>query len=322
MHDVQFLAQEAHKIHGWFQGIFYVLVTGLLLLSILVEYFKWPLGNVPSFAPLVGRTLIAAILLHTYPTVANLMADLSDALSRHLGELSAIRIALDRLGDKVEALTWSWTSVRESVIIGLSYLSFFLLYFSVHVAQAIYLYALVVLYVFSPVLIALFVPAATAGATSALYRSLIEVSLWKPVWCVLATLLWTTGISGIQAEGSTVNLLSAICFCLVAAGSMVLTPVVVHALSGAGLAAMSHSFARVGVDGVGTFSPLRAGNDAMHWARRGYNLSVNTAERASENRFPALHQRLRRIPRFAVRPLIPVVAPKPKEKARPRKEDA
>jgi len=136
MLDAPFLAQEAHRIHEWFHTIFYLLVTTFVLLGVFLEYFRWPLGETPAFAVLAGRALVAAILLHTYPEVSNLLADISDGLSAKLGDLTQFRLALDKMGDKVEQLTWSWTSVRESIIVAISYLSFFLLYFSVHVAPS------------------------------------------------------------------------------------------------------------------------------------------------------------------------------------------
>jgi hypothetical protein len=72
----------------------------------------------------------------------------------------------------------------------LSFLTFFILYFSIHIADSFYIYVWVMLYVFSPLLIALYVLPVTASATSGLFRSLIEVASWKIVWSVIATLLW------------------------------------------------------------------------------------------------------------------------------------
>lgn len=305
MGDIGWLSQEAHKIHDWFQAIFYVLAVVFLLIGVLLEYFKMPLGGVPSFGPLVGRVLVAAILLHTYPEVANLMADISDGLSKKLGDLTQFKLALDKMGDKVDQLSWSWTSVRQSVIVAISYLCFFLLYFSIHVAQALYLYTLVLLYIFSPVLIALFILPVTAGATSALYRSLIEASLWKPVWCVIGTLLWSTGISEIQAADSSVSFLSAICFSLMGAGSLVLTPMVVHALAGAGVSSMARSLSNVGVDGIGTITPIRAAASGSILARRTFNVAHTGAELAMRNS-PKLNRVVNAVPKFRVPPRQPV----------------
>ena len=322
MADLQFLATEAQKIHAWFQTIFYLLVTTFLVLGIFLEYFRWPMGGMPSFGPLVGRVLIAAILLHTYPEISNVLCDLSQGLSNKLGDLNEFRLVLDRLGEKVDKLTWSWTSVKESTVVAVSYLSFFLLYFSVHVADALYVYSIVILYVFSPILIALFCLPATAGATSALYRSLIEASLWKPVWCVLATLLWSTGVSTIQADTSHYSLLTAVCFCLVAAGSLVLTPMVVHALAGGGMSMMTRSVASLGIDGVTSVTPTKAASVASRVSKRGYNTGLAAAERATEKRFPKVNERIKAAPRFVVRPALPLtVRKRPQNPSKKEKDE-
>src|SRR3954471_21001875 len=105
MGDVTWLTQEAHKIHDWFQSLFYGLVLLFLLIGLLIEYFKWPIGGVPSFGPLAGRALVAAILLLSYPEVANLISDLTTAASQQLGNLNEFKTVLTKLGEKNQQLT-------------------------------------------------------------------------------------------------------------------------------------------------------------------------------------------------------------------------
>ena len=112
------------------------------------------------------------------------------------------------------------------------------------------------LYVFSPLLIALYVLPVTAGATSGLFKSLIEVACWKIVWSVIATLLWSSALSQINQDGSQVNFLTAIGFNIILAGSLLLTPFVVHALAGSGLAQMGKDLSSLAIGGM-TISPSR-----------------------------------------------------------------
>lgn len=247
MMDMSWLATEAQKIHSLFQGTFYVLISLLLVLGVVLEYFKMPLGEMPSFPQLVGRVLIAAILMHSYPTITNAIADIADAAASQLGDLNHYQLVLDRMGDKLGEFSWSWVSIKDSILLLISFLTFFLLYFSLHVAQAFYLYTWTLLYVFSPVLTAMFVLPATASATKALFRSLIEVASWKIVWSVIATLLWSSALSEMNKAGSDVSFLTAICFNIILAGSLLLTPFVVHALAGSGLAAMTRNVGAVAI---------------------------------------------------------------------------
>jgi hypothetical protein len=299
MSDITWIAQEAERIHYWLHGLFFLLVTVFLLFGVVVEYFKMPLGGTPSFGPLVGRALVASLLLYSYPEISNLLRAISQGLSEQLGELAHFKTALQRMGEKVEELSWSWTSVRQSVIVAVSYLSFFLLYFSVHVAQATYLYASVLLYVVSPLLIALFVLPQTSGATKGLFCSLIEISLWKPLWCIIATLVWSTGVSSIQGEGTGISFLSAICFSLIGAGSLLITPVVVHALAGAGLSSMTSNLSSISVPGVGSLTPGKAMTQGWQMTGHISNATLTGIELAT-SRAQRAQKIVKAIPRFNV----------------------
>lgn len=237
--DISFLADEARRIHDIFQGFFYLFVTVLLLIGVAMEYFRWPIGGMPNFGTLVGRVLVAAILLNGYPEITNTIADVTDAMAQQLGDLNNFHLVLGRMGDKLHELSWSWVSVKDTVMLVISFLTFFLLYFSVHLADAFYIYVWTLLFVFSPLLIALYVLPATAGATAALFRGLIEVACWKIVWSVIATLLWSSALSQINQQGSQISFLSAIAFNILLAGSLLLTPFIVSALAGAGLSQMA-----------------------------------------------------------------------------------
>lgn len=254
--DIAWLATEAKMIHEIFSGYFYLVITVLMLLGIAIEYFKWPIGGVPNFGTIVGRALIAALLLHAYPEITNTIADVTDAMATRLGDLNNFKMILDKMGDKVGELSWSWVSFKETIMLLISFLTFFILYFSIHIADSFYIYVWVMLYVFSPLLIALYVLPVTASATSALFRSLIEVACWKIVWSVIATLLWSSALSQINQDGTQVSFLTAIGFNIILAGSLLLTPFVVHALAGSGLSAMGKDLSSLAIGGM-TISPSR-----------------------------------------------------------------
>lgn len=287
--DIAWLATEAKKIHEIFSGYFYLIVTVLMLLGIAIEYFKWPIGQVPNFGTLVGRALIAAILLHAYPEITNTIADVADSISGKLGDLNNFKLILDRMGDKLGELSWSWVSVKETVMLLLSFLTFFILYISIYIADSFYIYVWVMLYVFSPLLIALYVLPITAGATSGLFKSLIEVACWKIVWSVIATLLWSAALSQINQDGSQVNFLTAIGFNIILAGSLLLTPFVVHALAGGGLAQMGKDLSSLAVGGM-TISPSRTIGVTKQIASKATNygqnyLAKNKPQKNSPNKY-------------------------------------
>lgn len=261
MTDLNWLAQEAHKIHDYFESLFYALILVMLLIGVLAEFFKWPIGGTPAFAPLVGRVFVAAFLLHAYPDISNLVASLADSIASHLGDLNQFTLVQQRYGEIWEKMSWNWVSVKDTISMAITYVCFYLLYFSVFISDAFFLYTWTLLYVFSPILIALYILPATASATAALFRSLIEVACWKIVWAVLATLLWSAGLSAMNQDAADIPFLTVIGFDLILAGSVLLTPLVVHGLAGSGLASTARSFGGIAIGGL-TLSPLAVAGQA------------------------------------------------------------
>ena len=256
MADLSWIAQEAKTLHALFTSIFYSLALSLLLIGVVTEYFKLPIGGMPQFAHLAGRFLVAAILLSSYSEISNLIADFTDSLANQIGSLNNIKLVLGKYYEKIQQFQLSWTSIKDSLLMLVTFVVFFILYISVYIADAAITYAWVLLYVFSPLLIALYVLPATAGATKALYRSLIEVGAWKIVWSVLATLLWSSALSQINDPHNNVNFITALSLNLILAASLLLTPLVVNALAGAGIATLASQTAGLAA-GSAMFSPGR-----------------------------------------------------------------
>ena len=269
MFDPAWLSQEAETLHATFNGLFFATVTLLLLVGIFTEYFKWPLGGVPAFGVLVGRALVATIILYSYSEITNLLADLSDSLATRLGDLNEFQLVLSKMGDKLGEFSASWVSVKETITMALSFLGFFLLYFSVYVAQGIYLFTWTLCYVFSPFLIALYVLPATAGTTKALFRTLFEVSTWKICWSCLATLLWSMALGELGKQD--INFIAVLCMNLLLAASLLATPLVVHSLASSGLSGFNQTLGGIAV-GAATLSPGRvvgAVKSGMHRTTQG-----------------------------------------------------
>ncbi len=233
--DMSWLAGEAKQIHALFSGLFFSIVLTLLLLGVVLNYFRMPLGAVPEFLHLVGRAVVAAFLLVALPEIMNSIADVTDSLAGQVGDLHNFKLVTSRLGEKIGTLTWSWVSVKDSVLLIISYLTFFLLYISVYMADTLYLFTWTLLYIFSPLMIAAFVLPSTASATKGLFQALIEVSLWKITWSVLAALLWSFALSEINKPEYDVDFLTAILLNVLLAFSVIVTPLIVGKLVRGGL---------------------------------------------------------------------------------------
>ena len=239
--DMSWLSAEAKTIHEIFSSFFYSIVLLMITFGVVLNFFKMPLGQVPEFFQLVGRAIIAAFILAALPDIMNFLADVTDQLSGELGQINNFKIVVGRLGEKIGTLTWSWVSVKDSVLLLISYLTFFLLYVSVYIADAMYLLIWTLIYIFSPLLIAAFTLPSTAGATRGLFQSLIEVCLWKVCWSVLAALLWSFALSEINKPGYDVDFFTAILLNIMLAFSVLLTPMIVKSLLKGGLSSSASS---------------------------------------------------------------------------------
>ena len=95
------------------------------------------------------------------------------------------------------------------------------------------------LYIFSPLLIVLFIHPVTAPATGGLFRSLFEVSAWKVVWSVLGTLLWSSAVHNFDPQSDNQNFVTQLTFTIILSLSVLCTPIVVRSLLTKGVASLS-----------------------------------------------------------------------------------
>lgn len=249
--NFEWLAGEAKTIHAVFANSFYIFVGALILIGVLLEFFKLPLGGSPEVGKLVSRAVLACLMLVALPEIMNVLSDVTDALSKQIGDLNNFKLVTHKMGEKLHELKFSWVSVKEGVILLISFLTFFILYFTVYLADALYLYTWTLLFIFSPILIALFVLPSTAGATKALFRSLIEVCAWKVMWSTLSVLLWSFALSEINKPEFKINFFTVVLLNLMLAFSIVITPIITRALAGKGISNVAGSMGATMVGAAG-----------------------------------------------------------------------
>lgn len=254
--DISWISSQARDIHTFFVSIFYILATILLATGVLLDYFKLPIGGTPSFSQIVGRTLVAAILLVAYPEISNTVAGVSDAVADKLGSINSFSNVLQSAGAALKHHSWSWTSVGDTLLSVVAYVAYLFLYITVFFFDAAIIYSLTLLYIFSPLMIVFYILPSTSSLTSGLFRTLFEVAAWKIVFAVLGTLLWSTALNDFNqsGEGSFITLLA---LTLMLAFSVLLTPIVTRNLiSGtiSNIASQTAGLAAIGLS-AGFLSP-------------------------------------------------------------------
>jgi hypothetical protein len=264
--DITWISTEAKTIHAFFVSIFYLSATILLLLGVLIEYFKMPLGGVPSFTQLIGRALVAAILLAAYPEISNTVATVADAVAEQLGSINNYHHVLQAAGAAMKAHSWHWTSIGDTLLSVVSYAAYLILYLTIFFFDAAIVYCLVLLYIFSPIMIVFYILPQTASLTRGLFRTLFEVATWKIVWSVLGTLLWSTALNNFR-NADQGNFITLLALTLMLAFSIIMTPIVVkNLISGAisNIASQTAGLAAMGLS-AGFLSPAAlAGMTKVH----------------------------------------------------------
>jgi len=279
--NINWLANEARQIHDLFSSMFYSIILLTISLGVVLSYFKMPMGQVPEFLNLVGRAILAAFLLAAFPDIMNELANITDDLANQVGQLNNLKLVVARAGEKIGNLTWSWVSVKDSIILIISYVTYFLLYASVYVADSMYLLTWTLLYIFSPLLIAAFTMPKTATATIGLFQALIEVCLWKLSWSVLAALLWSFALSTINDPEYDVDFITAILLNIMLAFSVLLTPLIVRSLLKGGLQNVSSTMGAT-LLAVTALTPTELLNNAKRGVKHAAS-SVTGNSKSDEN---------------------------------------
>ena len=237
--DLTWLATEAKTLHGVFEGISFSFLLTLFLIGIVLELFKLPMGGTPELNQMVGRLLIAVILMVAVPDVMNILADVGDTVTKQLGSFNDFAHVKERLREQLAHLSWSWVSVKDAVLLVISLLSYVVLLIGLHMADAIFLYAWVLLYVFSPILTACYVLPVTSSATRTLFKSLIEVTVWKCLWAVMGALVWSMAASQVNDPKYQLNFITVIIMNLLLFFSLWKVPAMTAAFLGGGISQMA-----------------------------------------------------------------------------------
>lgn len=238
MTDMAWIVETSRELRLIFESSFYAFAGMLLMIGILMEFFKFPIGGVPSFAPLVGRVIVAFLLLVSYQDVANAISELSDALSAEISNTNDMLGGVETAWSKIRDLDWGWVSIGQTLIWFFGYISYVILYISVFFFDAAIVFVWMLCFVMSPLLIALFILPQTAMATKALYRTLLEVAAWKVVWSLTSALLWKSTLTQLGSEASP-NFITTVAYMLMLSISVLATPFLVKSFLGSGLSALS-----------------------------------------------------------------------------------
>jgi Na+/melibiose symporter-like transporter len=240
MPNMDVLGSLVHDIHNVLVGLFYVALPVAMMLSVVIGYLQ---NGTPDYIDILRRSLVAALLLASFPEISNLILDICDGLAGKIDNLSGLETFMRMAEEKSHSYAMAKSALLlkfdDLIIAFLSFVSFIILYIARYLSIALYYFYWILLSAISPILILFYVFPSTSGITKNLYRGLIEVASWKIIWAVQSAMLTTLSLGNIyRTEGSYLTL---IVLNFVIAIGMLFTPLLVKSLVGDGLHSSAQS---------------------------------------------------------------------------------
>lgn len=171
-----------------------------------------------DYIRIMGRFGVTLALLADYRSLFLEFNVLSSDLAHHFADPNSFQSFFQQLQSQLDtfsgalAYTASWASSIVSMVIILSAVLLVLAYVGLVAAQAI---AVILLYIFGPVLIALIPSRQLSAVTYSYVRGLLQVLLWPAIWSIVFA-LFTGALLQVFAAGPVINLIPALLLVLVA----------------------------------------------------------------------------------------------------------
>lgn len=240
MPDFSLLGSLMTELHQEFVRIYYLMLPVFFALAVVMAWFRSPSGS-PEFIDIVKRAIVATVLLAAFPDVSKTILWIADGIAERVDSINSLDTMIRMAQEKSESYTFSVTSVilqfNDLLIATLSFLSYLLLYIARYLTIAMYHFFWIFFMVSAPLLLLFNMFEGTQQITKNLFKGMIEVACWKIVWAILGAMLTALSLGdAYRAEGSYIVL---IVMNFIIACAMLMTPMMVSALTGKGLHSMS-----------------------------------------------------------------------------------
>jgi hypothetical protein len=258
MPDFGLLGSLMEQLHQEFVNIYYLMLPVFFSLALVVAWFKAS-GNPPDFLDVLKRTIISMILLVAFPDIARAIAFVAEGITNKIDAVNSLDTFLRMAQEKT--LNYSFTPVsillqfNDLIIAVLSFLSYLVLYIARYLTIAMYHFFWVFFTISSPLMLLFNLFQGTSQITVNLFKGMIEVASWKIVWAILGAML--TALSLGDAYKTDGNYLTLIVMNFVIAVAMLMTPMIVRSIVGAGMHSMSSTLGPAAVAAM-VAAPARA----------------------------------------------------------------
>jgi hypothetical protein len=258
MPDFGLLGSLMEQLHQEFVNIYYLMLPVFFSLALVVAWFKAS-GNAPDFLDVLKRTIISMILLVAFPDIARAIAFVAEGITNKIDAVNSLDTFLRMAQEKTQNYSSTPVSIllqfNDLIIAVLSFLSYLVLYIARYLTIAMYHFFWVFFTISSPLMLLFNLFQGTSQITVNLFKGMIEVASWKIVWAILGAML--TALSLGDAYKTDGNYLTLIVMNFVIAVAMLMTPMIVRSIVGAGMHSMSSTLGPAAVAAM-VAAPARA----------------------------------------------------------------
>lgn len=226
------LVPVARQLYEHTSQLSWQMLLPLFLISVAVGYSA-DLGLSGSIVTRLKRLVLVALLLVSFPMIAEFSQILGVEVARSIDDMTGIDMVLDAASKRADAFSFDLEgllNLGNDLLVGtlvlfsfviLVFARFFLLAF-----QHFYWFLLVAL---GPFLILGMLFEASSGITKGLFKSMFQVACWPVIWSVLSSFLKAMPFaSAYMAEN---NLITVVTLNLIIAIALLFSPFIVSQLS-------------------------------------------------------------------------------------------
>lgn len=256
------LNQVVSSLFQTSQGIFWDALPVAVLLCLVNIYASGEITG-SKIEGLFRRVVIAILLLVGFHQISSAFLDLENYLIQAFGGDTALVEVFSRVGDKASEIknsaSGNWCKIGQMGLSIISTLSFLVLSIVKRFLDILHLTIWNLSHILGPIALLGCLSPTYSNIPKGLFLGMLEVSLWKPFWIILAKILLAIGFSANPTDPSQWFDIAVLNFAI--AGLMARTPALVHGFLSGQVASAGASSLQTMIGGIGVAmaaAPMKA----------------------------------------------------------------
>ena len=222
----------AREMRAELVELYWILLVTVTLLVVVFEFFKTGEGQLNP-GGIIKRVALSIIMLWSFDETVNTIGALTDGVADRLGGTDNLKALFAEIKRSHGENSPGLFRYRQMIMYYLSAICHMIALVGYFVTDVSIHFVYTILYVLSPLMILAYVPRATSHITANLYRGILQVSLWKILWCLMGNLLFR--LADVSDVGDTESMIMRPILNIIIAVSMFRIPFFASSLLGDGL---------------------------------------------------------------------------------------